>query len=159
MRRDERLLPSGLDPEAAALLSDLPTQGAMTCEELVEARAVPLDPELTGRPEATRVKADLTLPLGETLRPVRLYRGNHVGPRPVILWLHGGGFVGGSLDDIDATCAAIARRSGVILVSLSYRLAPESPYPDALDDTTAAVPWLGENAGALGGDGRIAVEG
>jgi len=81
-------------------------------------------------------------------------------PRPVLLWLHGGGFVVGDLYSAGATCRALANRTGAVVVALDYRLAPEHPLEDALDDCLAALRWLSENAGMLGGDpNRLAVGG
>ncbi|HEY3561294.1 MAG TPA: alpha/beta hydrolase [Kribbella sp.] len=72
----------------------------------------------------------------------------------VLLYLHGGGFVLGTLDGADEACRAIAAKSGWDVVSLEYRLAPEHPYPAALEDAVDTVAWLREN-----GSGRIAVGG
>ena len=81
-------------------------------------------------------------------------------PRPVLLYLHGGGFVLGTLDGVDEVCRAIAARSGWDVVSLEYRLAPEHPYPAALEDSLDALTWLHASAGELGLDAtRIAVGG
>lgn len=113
------------------------------------------DPELAGAPEPVRVRTDVLLPLpGRPIR-VRLYRDATGGPRPLLLWLHGGGFVGGTLDDIDVTCAGLARRTGLTVLSLEYRLAPEHPFPAALHDTYDALTWLEEHGEAFGGDGRL----
>ncbi|WP_406634151.1 alpha/beta hydrolase [Amycolatopsis sp. WGS_07] len=72
----------------------------------------------------------------------------------VLLYLHGGGFVLGTLDGADEACRAIAARSGWDVVSLEYRLAPEHPYPAALEDAIDTVAWLRKND-----SGRIAVGG
>ncbi|MFE3175735.1 alpha/beta hydrolase [Amycolatopsis sp. NPDC059090] len=72
----------------------------------------------------------------------------------VLLYLHGGGFVLGTLDGADEACRAVAARSGWDVVSLEYRLAPENPYPAALEDAADAVAWLRKND-----RGRIAVGG
>lgn len=69
-------------------------------------------------------------------------RDQHSEPQPLLLWLHGGGFVGGAVDDIDVACAGLARRAGVGVISLGYRLAPEHPFPAAVDDAVAAYRWL-----------------
>jgi len=82
------------------------------------------------------------------------------GPLPMILYLHGGGWVIGDLDSYDATPRALARRTGAIVVSAHYRQAPEFQFPAAHEDSLAAWQWLIENAEALGGDpGRVAVAG
>jgi acetyl esterase len=105
------------------------------------------------------VRADVVLPLpGRPIR-VRLYREAPELPRPLFLWLHGGAFAGGTLDDIDVTCAGLARRTGYTVVSLDYRLAPENPFPAALHDTYDTMAWLSENGGIFGGDGRMAAGG
>ncbi|GAA3894684.1 alpha/beta hydrolase [Streptomyces gulbargensis] len=74
------------------------------------------------------------------------------GPRPALVYLHGGGFVLGTLDGVDEVCRAIAARSGWAVFSLEYRLAPENPYPAALDDCFDAFAWLRRSAPGLGLD-------
>jgi acetyl esterase len=134
-------------------------EGPIDHDELVASRARPPDPELAGWPEPVRVRADLVLPLaGQPVR-VRLYRNAPAAAGPLLLWLHGGGFVGGSLDDVDVTCAGLARRTGMTVVSLDYRLAPEHPFPAALHDTYGTFGWLAEHGGAFGGDGRVVAGG
>jgi acetyl esterase len=72
------------------------------------------------------------------------------GARALLMWFHGGGYVSGSLTAIDATCRELAVRAEVDVVSVGYRLAPEHPYPAALDDCLAAAELLRPDA--LGGD-------
>ena len=87
------------------------------------------------------VKA-LQLPGGDGApRPARLYCAS-LEPRPALLYLHGGGFVIGSLDTHDSLCRQLALRSGWAVVALDYRLAPEHPFPAAVDDTWAALQAL-----------------
>jgi acetyl esterase len=82
------------------------------------------------------------------------------GPRPVLLYLHGGGWVQGDLDTHDAPCARIAAWSDAMVLALDYRLAPEHKFPAAFDDTLAAFRWLRDNGGELGADpSRVAVGG
>ena len=77
-----------------------------------------------------------------------------------LLWMHGGGFMIGSAAQDDGICSAFARRLGLVVVSVAYRLAPEHPFPAALDDCSAAWKWLLVNAPDLGLDpGRIALGG
>jgi acetyl esterase len=81
------------------------------------------------------------------------------GP-PAAVFFHGGGWVFGGLDSHDTLCRELVRQSGVILVAVDYRLAPEHPYPAALDDCLAATRWAAEHAAELGADGsRLAVVG
>ncbi len=76
--------------------------------------------------------------------PVRLYRaeGAPKGPAPVLLFMHGGGWVQGSVGTYDALCRWLAVESGALVASLEYRLAPEHPYPAAVEDALAAYRWL-----------------
>jgi acetyl esterase len=78
---------------------------------------------------------------------------------PLLLWLHGGGFIGGAAADIEFACSRIAHQAGLTVVSLDYRLAPEDPYPAALHDTCDAIRWLAEHGALIGGDGRVAAGG
>lgn len=145
--------------ETDALLASLPVDNEpIELDDLVASRAEPPDPRLAGPTRPVEARADVYLPLSGGPRRVRVYR-DRPAPRPILLWLHGGGFVGGSLDDIDATCRALAATAGVVVVSLDYRLAPEDPFPAALDDTYDALGWLAEHGAVLGGDGRVAAGG
>jgi acetyl esterase len=76
------------------------------------------------------------------------------GKAPLILFIHGGGWVVGDLEGYDGTARALARRAGAVVVSTHYRQAPEHPFPAAHEDTYAAWLWMAEHAAALGGDAR-----
>jgi len=125
---------------------------------LLADRAEPVDPALAGRLDPAVHAADLHLPLGGGPTLVRVYQAA-AGPRPLLLWLHGGGFVGGSVADLDHVCSRLAKRSGRTVVSLEYRLAPEHPFPAALDDTYDALGWLVAHGQVFGGDGRVGAGG
>jgi acetyl esterase len=103
---------------------------------------------------------ELALPgPGGSVLAARLYAASG-GPLPVLLYLHGGGFVVGGLETHDGLCRQLALRSGGAVVSLDYRLAPEHPFPAAVEDAWAAMHWLAGHAGELGLDGtRLAVGG
>ena len=121
-----------------------------------EAAAEVLEPP---RARLARVE-DFALPGGDgqPLR-ARLYAATHEF-LPLLLYLHGGGFVIGSLETHDSLCRQLALRSGGALVALDYRLAPEHRFPAAVDDAWAAMHWLASNAETLGLDGgRLAVGG
>ena len=140
-------------------VSDSEQDGPIPYAELVESRTAPPDPDLAGLPEDGVLRADVLLRLeGRTAR-LRVYRPPATGSGPLLLWLHGGGFVGGSLDDIEVVCTGLALRSGLAVLSLDYRWAPEHPFPAALDDTAAAIDWLHRNGGVFGGDGRVVAGG
>lgn len=109
-------------------------------------------------PDAAELEiTDRVLPADPGI-PVRVYR--HRTPQGAVVWLHGGGFVMGDLDTEHPWALRIATETGATVVSVGYRLAPENPYPAALDDAFAAAAWVSKNAGELGADpARIAVGG
>jgi acetyl esterase len=79
---------------------------------------------------------------------------------PLLVFFHGGGWVYGDLDSHDPACRFLAERSGVRVLSVDYRLAPEHPYPAAYDDAVAAYRWVVDHAASLGADpARLAVGG
>jgi len=81
-------------------------------------------------------------------------------PAPLLVYYHGGGFVFGDLDTHDGACRLLAAASGASVLSVEYRLAPEHPFPAAVEDAWAAFAWAAENAATLGADpARIAVGG
>ncbi|RUL83106.1 alpha/beta hydrolase [Tautonia sociabilis] len=93
--------------------------------------------------------------------PLRLYWPATDGnARPALLFAHGGGWVLGNLDTVDGSCRTLANASGCVVASVDYRLAPEHPFPAAIDDTLDAFRFLLAEAGALGVDpSRVAVGG
>jgi acetyl esterase/lipase len=93
--------------------------------------------------------------------PVRLLRpiGAH-GALPVLVAMHGGGFILGRAEDFDYLCLEIVRELGIAVVNVEYRLAPETPFPGALDDCSAVLRHVADHGAELGVDpGRIAVGG
>ncbi|MGW2250064.1 alpha/beta hydrolase [Kitasatospora sp. NPDC001660] len=103
------------------------------------------------------VVEDRTVPADPGV-PVRIYRPREA--RGAVIWLHGGGFVMGGLDTEHPWAARIADDSGAVVISVDYRLAPENPYPAALDDVYAVLAWTARNAAELGIDPeRIAIGG
>ena len=88
--------------------------------------------------------------------PARLYRPTDLtADTPVLVYLHGGGFVIGDLDTHDQLCRRLCRDASATVLSVDYRLAPEHPFPAAVDDALAAVRWAAANLGAA----RVAVGG
>ena len=91
--------------------------------------------------------------------PVRIYGGGP-SPAPVVVYCHAGGFTLGNLDTDHRQCVELARRGRCTVVSVDYRLAPEHPYPAALEDASAVLRWVTSNATDLGVDAaRLAVAG
>jgi acetyl esterase len=92
--------------------------------------------------------------------PVRVYRPSADAQLPIVVWFHGGGWVIGSLETHDNLCRLLCDDARVIVVSVDYRLAPETKFPGAAEDCVAAWVWLNEHASELGGDAhKIAVGG
>jgi acetyl esterase len=118
--------------------------------------------QLGSRAEMAQV-VDRTVPGPAGDIRVRVYvPTTEPGPRPVLVYFHGGGWVIGDLDTHDGTVRALAAASGVTGVAVDYRLAPEHPFPAALDDALATVRWLAEPANAAELDvdpSRLAVGG
>jgi acetyl esterase len=151
----------GFAAETDALLRRFgPSTGVADYETLLAERAEPPEPDLSGHLDPTVHTADLHLPLSGGPTLVRLYAAaSAAGRQPLLLWLHGGGFVGGSVIDLDFVCSRLAALAGVKVVSLEYRLAPEHPFPAALHDTYDAMSWLAAYGALIGGDGRLAAGG
>jgi acetyl esterase len=103
------------------------------------------------RAELARVE-DFTLPArdGQAL-PARLYAPTNEA-LPVLLYFHGGGYTVGSIATHDVLCRELSRLSGCAVVSLGYRLAPEHPFPTAVNDASDATRWLALHANAVGLD-------
>lgn len=82
------------------------------------------------------------------------------GPLPIVLWIHGGGWVLGTIDAHDALCRALCNAAGAVVVSVDYRLAPEAQHPAQLEDCLRALRWAQRSAPSFGGDpARVAVAG
>ena len=92
--------------------------------------------------------------------PIRVYRPDVNGTPPVVVFFHGGGWTIGSIASHDAVAAQLAVRTGAVVVSVEYRLAPEAKFPAPLDDCHAATAWVAGHAEELGVDAsRLAIAG
>jgi acetyl esterase len=119
-----------------------------------------------GLDERRRIAADNTDAIGVSITDataagvaVRIYRGAPA-PAPTVIYCHAGGFVLGNLDTDHRQCIELARRGHCTVVSVDYRLAPEDPYPAALDDAVTVLDWAVANAAEVGLDAsRVAVAG
>src|SRR5262245_41978789 len=107
-------------------------------------------PAITGEPVALRRVEDVTIPGSGTALPSRIYAEDRA-PRPVVLYLHGGGYVKGGIEESDTFCRNLAHASRHLVISVGYRLAPEHPFPAALDDAVDATVWAATHAVELGG--------
>ena len=154
-----------LDPQAAALLEKVRAAGhpeywQMTPQQARDAHNRRAG--ILGIPPATVFDvADRRIPGPAGEIPLRVYTPRtSATPLPVLVFLHGGGHVIGSLDSYDALCRQLALEADCVVVSVDYRLAPEHKFPAGVDDAFAALAWVGEHADAVGGDAkRIAIGG
>lgn len=139
-----------VDPQIAAILERMEQRPTPPFETLSATEARALSEELN------RYWNEAPLPVAEVREieaadvRVRLYRPeNATEPSPCLVWLHGGGWVIGSLDTHDGLCRRLALAGGMTVASIDYRMAPEHPFPTPLDDTLAALAGLRAQAAAL----------
>lgn len=144
-----------LDAAAAAGAPDFSQLPPVACRVLYSQILAATSPALA---EGVTIHSRrITGPAGE-LR-VRVYQpGQAASGRGAVLYLHGGGFVLGCADDYDGVCSQLCARADCVVAQVEYRLAPEHPFPAAVDDCYAALGWLAEHAAELGADpSRLAV--
>lgn len=153
--------PVPLDPKVAADLRaragatpfyQMPLPEGRAAYEAMTAAAVKLNDPVA------RVE-DRTLAGPGSDVPVRVYTPNGKGPFPILLYLHGGGWVIGSRDSHDDLCRSLCHRAGTVVVSVDYRRAPEHKFPAALEDSYAALCWCAQRAAELCDGSRLAVAG
>jgi acetyl esterase len=152
-------LRSFLDAQAAVAGAPTPTSD----EELVRMRralivkALETRSSIPGLPNKVETR-DVAISGALT---ARLYTPPHGSETlPVLVYLHGGGWVAGSVATHDPFCRLLSEAAGVIIASVEYRLAPEHRHPAALEDALAAVHWAANNAAQWGGDtARLALGG
>lgn len=95
---------------------------------------------------------DLTVPGPDGEVPVRVYTPGSSGTHPLVVWMHGGGFVLGDVESYDPTCRVVCDELDAVVVSVDYRRAPEHPFPAAVEDCFTATEWAAEHAEELGAD-------
>lgn len=148
-----------IDPAAQAVLDILQAPGVPPLDELPvpDARATyDMLAGFAGEP----VPVARTEDASADGVPVRLYWPAGEGPHPVLLWIHGGGWVLGSVSGYDNLARDLCARAGCLVVSVDYRLAPENPFPAAVDDVVTVARWVVTTIESLGGDpARMAVAG
>ena len=155
-----------LDPPIQQLLSMLAAVGVadMSTTTPAEARTWFRTFTVDMRPPETVVPVgavdDLELPGPAGPLPARRYRPPGEGPHPTIVFFHGGGFVIGDVDTHDNQCRTLCRDVGAVVLSVGYRLAPETPWPGPVEDCLAATRWAGAHLDELGGEpAAVAVAG
>ena len=151
-----------LHPQCRSFLEQLASMGGTPLHEMtpIEARAMALPPDLAGPERALHgvVNRQVPGPAGEI--PVRVYTPAPGSRFPGLIFFHGGGFVLGTLDSSDRMCRELAYLAGCVVVSIDYRLAPEHPFPAAVDDACAATRYVMEHAGEFGIDeNQVAIGG
>ena len=154
-----------LDPQAKAYLDQIAALNMPDVPALSprEARAqMDLSAMMLGKAPAVGRIEDRTIPGPAGPVRVRMTVPVDAGqdPLPALVYFHGGGFVVGSLSSHDHLCRSITAASGVAVISVDYRLAPEHPYPAAVDDAEAATSYIAANPHEFGIDpARLAVGG
>jgi len=110
-------------------------------------------------PEGVAI-TDRTVPGPAGAIPVKVFTPQGTGPFPLLVFIHGGGWVIGSIDSADGACRTLCMNSRAVVISVDYRLAPEHKYPAPVEDAYEAFTWVAANAASLGIDpARIAVGG
>ncbi|NYJ08326.1 alpha/beta hydrolase fold domain-containing protein [Petropleomorpha daqingensis] len=154
-----------VDPQIAAVLALLDSSGLPPMYEgsPEEGRAAFLALTADARTPEQVVPVgaveDRTVPGADGELRARVYRPEGEGPFPTVVFFHGGGWVIGDLETHDNQARSVARHGRAVVVSVDYRLAPEHPFPAAVDDAVAAARWAAAHLGELGGDDRLAVAG
>jgi acetyl esterase len=152
-----------IDPELVPALEFLPPLSIVDAPAARAGFHALIQQMNVGIDESGLTIENLTIPgpEGAPPVPVRVYTPDTVSaPVPALLYLHGGGFVIGNLETEHGSCLALCRDLGIILVSVDYRLAPETAYPGGLEDCYSALTWMSENTVNLNIDAnRIGVFG
>jgi acetyl esterase len=134
-----------------ALIEEVPIEQKTALQVRQETRQDILD-NFLGDPDPVKSVENIKIPDSELEIPLRIYTPESEGPFPVILFIHGGGWVVCDLDTHDNICRVLTNRSKSIVVSVDYRLAPEFKYPAAVEDSYAALKWISENIKTYNGD-------
>ena len=151
-----------LYPMAKMILEQMEAVGAPQMSTLTpeEARVSTDVSSLAGIPEAVASVEERHIPGPAGDIPIRIYTPQGQGPFPALIYYHGGGWVVGNLDVVDVPCRQLANRTGCVVISVDYRLAPEHPFPAPAEDAYAAVEWVAANGDEIDVDSsKIAVSG
>jgi acetyl esterase len=153
-----------LDPQLQAMRDQRERDNVPPLYEmsLADARAADLASVQQGGGAAGPVFGvdELTIPGPGGDLPLRVYRPSGATPLPVLLYFFGGGWVLGTIDTADGVSRLLAKSSGALVAVVGYRLAPEQPFPCAVEDCYAALRWVAGHAAEIGADpARLAVGG
>ena len=150
-----------LDPQIMQVMEQVAALGLPQAHTVspAEARAnAKLRPRAPG-PEVAKVE-DRNIPGPNGDVPVRIYTPEGDGPFPILAWYHGGGWVVGDLESADGSARNLCVGGQCVVVSVDYRLAPETKFPGPAEDCWAATTWAVDNASSFNGDPtRLAVGG
>lgn len=156
--------PATPDPQMKAVLDELGTLGGKPLTELsaADARKQPTPADAVaslikkkGNDAADYGKIEnIEIKLSDVELEARVYRPEGDGPFPVILYIHGGGWVIADLDTYDATPRSLCKETRAVVISTHYRQAPEFKFPTAHNDCFGAYQWVMENAGRWSGNGK-----
>ena len=164
--------PPAPDPQMKAVLQSLAELKPKPIEKLspAEARKQPGPPDAVKRtlkkqgkpitPEAVGSVKDIQVPGAAGMIPARVYTPAGSGPFPVLVYFHGGGWVIAGINAYDSSCRALCNAANTIVVSVGYRLAPETRFPGQHEDSYAATQYVMKNAATMNGDPKkVAVGG
>ena len=150
-----------LHPQVAGLLTEMASSGAPPIASLSVADAKMMGEGMVGLGgEQIPVAAtrDIDIPVGDTTIAARVYTPEGDGPFPIVVFIHGGGWVICSVNSHDNVARSLCRDAGAVVVSIEYRMGPDFRFPTAPNDCYAATAWVAANAASLGGDAsRLAV--
>ena len=148
-----------LEPEP---IPELSAEEARQQPTPADAVAKVIEEEGLDVPEPAVTKQDITYPAAAGDQPARVYTPTEAGdgPFPLVVYVHGGGWVIADIDTYDASAAALADKLDAVVISLEYRHAPEDPFPAAHEDVLAGYKWAVENGGQYNADAdRLALVG
>lgn len=155
-----------MDPQVKRVLAEMAKADGPSIDELTPAEMrlfyATVGEQLGGEARNMAEVKNLSAPGPAGAIPLRLYRPLDLDstPQPGLIYLHGGGWVIGSLDTHDKVCRRLAETCGCIIVAVDYRLAPEHPFPAGPEDVIASSRWILQNAETLGLDpARIGIAG
>ena len=143
-----------LDPQVAELIEALDagfppvhTMASAEARAIIRSRFAP-----AAEPEHVAEVVDKTIPGPGGPLPLRIYRPGVGGRLPIVIYAHGGGFVFCDLDSHDGLCRSLANLTPAVVISVGYRLAPESRWPAAAEDVYTTIQWAADNAAPMCAD-------